>query len=440
MKYKVLLKILWILIYCKRGLWWAGRAILALFDGVFDSVWRLARLIQYKIGLRLKRYGLLPRREVLLKRDFLQIILGLIIFCLAIPQTKLLAKPDPLFAGNQTIAYRLLSPDDENSLEEIVGTDQATREPAPSWRTGALNADSVPGKQANYPVPDQLAVVAGGTALAKPYLIPSATMGGTALRTQLVDYAVEPGDSLSNIAYQFGVSVATILWENNLTERTLIRPGDILRVPPVSGVMHNIKRADTLGKIAALYQVKAEDIVAFNHLKENGADLIIGEKIMVPGGIKPQARSLATAPRTTASFQRVAAPPRSLGAASASGFLWPSQVHAITQYFSWHHHAIDIAGPWQTPTYAAKSGIVEKAQCGWNGGYGCYVIIDHGNGLKTLYGHHSVLLVSPGERLEAGQTIALMGNTGRVRGHTGIHLHFEVIINGVRVNPLGYVR
>jgi murein DD-endopeptidase MepM/ murein hydrolase activator NlpD len=112
----------------------------------------------------------------------------------------------------------------------------------------------------------------------------------------------------------------------------------------------------------------------------------------------------------------------------------------ITQYFGWTHHAIDIAGPFETPTYAAKAGTVEKAQCGWNSGYGCYVIIDHGNGIKTLYGHHSRLLVSPGEYVETGQTIALMGNTGKVRGRTGIHVHFEIIKNGVRVNPLGYVR
>jgi murein DD-endopeptidase MepM/ murein hydrolase activator NlpD len=68
------------------------------------------------------------------------------------------------------------------------------------------------------------------------------------------------------------------------------------------------------------------------------------------------------------------------------------------------------------------------------------VVIDHGGGIKTLYGHHSKLLVSPGDQVDTGQTIALMGNTGRVYGRTGIHLHFEIRVNGVRVNPLGYVK
>jgi murein DD-endopeptidase MepM/ murein hydrolase activator NlpD len=84
--------------------------------------------------------------------------------------------------------------------------------------------------------------------------------------------------------------------------------------------------------------------------------------------------------------------------------------------------------------------VVEKSQCGWNSGYGCVIIIDHGGGIKTLYGHNSRLLVNVGDHVEAGQTIGLMGNTGNVRGRTGIHLHFEVWVNGVRTNPFKFVK
>lgn len=184
---------------------------------------------------------------------------------------------------------------------------------------------------------------------------------------------------------------------------------------------------------------KPEEIIAFNKLSST-AGLFVGERIMVPGGVKPRSALAVVSGRTTASAQRLAAPPRSLSSPSTRGFVWPSGARNITQYYNFNHHALDIAGPWQTPTYAAKAGRVEFAQCGWNRGYGCYIQIDHGNGVKTLYGHHSVLLVSPGDYVEAGQTIGLMGNTGNVRGVTGIHLHFEIIINGVRVNPLGYIR
>jgi murein DD-endopeptidase MepM/ murein hydrolase activator NlpD len=440
MKYKALLTFLRVLIYAKRSLWWAGGRLGAALRSMGAPVWRLLGWVRYKINYALRRVGFTASPEFFLKRDFLQIILGIVVLSLTFPQTKLLAKADPLFAGRDTLAYRLLAPEDENEIQEIGSSEVTPITPIPAWRLGTLNAGSAPGEIGVYPIPDQMVIVAGGGAIAKPYIIPGANFGGSSGRTQVVEYRIEPGDSLSSIAYGFGVSVATILWENNLSERSLLRPGDVLRIPPATGVMHNIARGDTLGKIATRYGVKPEEIVAFNHLKSDGTDLVIGEKIMVPGGIKPQQRALAQAPRTAASFQRVAAPPRSSAAASSRGFVWPAGVRTITQYFSWRHHAVDIAGPWQTAIYAAKGGVVETSQCGWNGGYGCYIIIDHGGGVKTLYGHHSSLLVSPGERVEAGQTIALMGNTGNVRGHTGIHLHFEVMINGVRVNPLGYVR
>jgi len=80
---------------------------------------------------------------------------------------------------------------------------------------------------------------------------------------------------------------------------------------------------------------------------------------------------------------------------------------------------------------------VIKSQCGWNGGYGCYIILDHGGGVHTLYGHASLLYVSIGESVTQGQTIALMGSTGR---STGPHVHFEVRRGGVRENPLQYVK
>jgi murein DD-endopeptidase MepM/ murein hydrolase activator NlpD len=208
--------------------------------------------------------------------------------------------------------------------------------------------------------------------------------------------------------------------------------------------MHVVKKGDSLLKIAKLYGAKVGDIVLFNNLDENGKDLRIGEKIMIPGGVKPQVKVAATSGRviktTQSSYNEIIRPPSSSRAPSASGFVWPSGARTITQYYGWKHSGLDVAGPFETPNYAAKAGTVEFAQCGWNRGYGCYVQIDHGNGVKTLYGHHSRLLVSPGEYVEAGQVIGLMGNTGNVRGRTGIHLHFEVIVNGVRVNPLGYVR
>lgn len=99
-----------------------------------------------------------------------------------------------------------------------------------------------------------------------------------------------------------------------------------------------------------------------------------------------------------------------------------------------YHSGIDIAADTGDPVRAADSGVIESA--GWLGGYGYAVIINHGNGLATLYGHNSELLVSEGQRVAKGQVISRAGSTG---WSTGPHLHFEVRQDGSPVNPLNFL-
>ncbi len=436
MKYRLLLPILRTLIYLKRFLWWLGQGLARA--GV--PLWNGLAVVIYPIVFRGKR---ILSGNWLIRRDFWQVILLAAIVIITLPQTKLLAKPDPFLAGRKTLAFVVLGPEEVEDIEEIFSQSGSTavnsKNTTPAWRQGVAPAQSA-GAGSGIILPlETISLAAGGQALLKPIIIPGA-LPIAGKRSSVVAYEVQAGDSLGAIAAHFGVSVTTVLWENNLTERSLIRPGDILKIPPTSGIMHTIKRGDTLKRIAALYGTKPEEIIDFNNLNPNGTDLKIGERLMIPGGVKPRQYVAPSAPRTMASLYRRAAPPGSSAAASAAGFIWPSAARALTQYFSWRHSGIDIAGAWQSPIYSSRAGVVEKSQCGWNGGYGCYVIIDHGGGLRTLYGHSSVLLVSPGESVQAGQTIALMGNTGHVRGKTGIHVHFEIFVNGRRVNPLGYVR
>jgi murein DD-endopeptidase MepM/ murein hydrolase activator NlpD len=122
---------------------------------------------------------------------------------------------------------------------------------------------------------------------------------------------------------------------------------------------------------------------------------------------------------------------------SAAGFIWP--VHGVvTSGFGWRwgrmHEGIDIAVGSGTPVVAAASGTVIVA--GWLGGYGNLVVIDHGNGIATAYGHNTAVTVGPGQFVGQGQLIAYSGNTGN---STGPHVHFEVRINGVPVDPFGYL-
>ena len=123
--------------------------------------------------------------------------------------------------------------------------------------------------------------------------------------------------------------------------------------------------------------------------------------------------------------------------ASAQGFRWPLAVKGtITSYWGdgRNHQGIDVGVPTGTSILAVKGGTVVEA--GYKSDYGYYVILDHGNGVKTRYAHNKANIVSAGDRVSAGQVIALSGNTGR---STGPHLHFEVIINGQRVNPAPYL-
>jgi murein DD-endopeptidase MepM/ murein hydrolase activator NlpD len=122
---------------------------------------------------------------------------------------------------------------------------------------------------------------------------------------------------------------------------------------------------------------------------------------------------------------------------SSSGFIWPAS-GVVTSGFGWRwgrmHEGLDIAASYGAPISAASSGTVIYA--GWMGGYGNLVVIDHGGGLATAYGHQSSIAVSSGSQVSQGQTIGYVGSTGH---STGPHLHFEVRVNGAAVDPMGYL-
>jgi murein DD-endopeptidase MepM/ murein hydrolase activator NlpD len=122
---------------------------------------------------------------------------------------------------------------------------------------------------------------------------------------------------------------------------------------------------------------------------------------------------------------------------SSAGLIWPVQ-GPITSPFGWRwgrmHEGIDIGVPYGTPIHAAGSGTI--IYCGWEEGYGNLTVIDHGGNLATAYGHQSSIAVSCGQQVTQGQVIGYVGSTGH---STGPHLHFEVRVNGVPVDPMGYL-
>lgn len=255
-------------------------------------------------------------------------------------------------------------------------------------------------------------------------------------RTEVVQHTVQSGETVSSIARRYGISVNTILWANNLTAYSLIRPGDNLAILPYSGILYTVKSGDTLSKIASRYSIDSDKISSANNI---GDGLKAGAKIILPGASQIIQTQVAAKPST--SYTGISAIRDLIQAPAAkvtgSKMAWPTVGTRITQYFSWKHTGVDIANKIGTPLYAADDGVVEIAAGGWNGGYGNTIVINHGGGIKTRYGHASKLFVKVGDQVKKGENIATMGSTGR---STGSHLHFEVLVNGVRKNPLNYVR
>lgn len=253
------------------------------------------------------------------------------------------------------------------------------------------------------------------------------------VRDKVVEYEVKTGDTVSVIAEKFGVSKDTIRWENNLASVNAIKPGQTLKILPVTGVRHKVVRGETIYSIAKKYSANPQAIVdfPFNTFSDNETfALAVGQDLIVPDGEKPN--EVLWSPS-----RYVAATTPNAGAVSALGsFVWPIGGR-ITQRFAWYHRGLDIATAAGTPILAADAGTVVTA--GWpdNSGYGNRVVINHGNGYTTLYAHMSKISVTAGQTVKRGDVLGLEGSTGR---STGPHLHFEIKKNGGYVNPLEYLK
>lgn len=229
---------------------------------------------------------------------------------------------------------------------------------------------------------------------------------------EILEYVVQSGDTISSVAEKFGISIETILWANNLTKTSSLRSGQKLIILPVSGVLYHVKKDDTLSNIAETYQAKTSEITAFNELSDEG-DIYVGDILIIPNGVKPKV---------------VAAAVPSIPLPSSYFMVPVSSPYIITQGLHWYN-AIDFSHPGSAcgkPVYAVAAGKIQKS--GYDKTAGNYVRILHDNGVITMYGHLSSILVknpSLGEeiRVSQGDIIGYIGNTGY---STGCHLHFEV--------------
>lgn len=273
---------------------------------------------------------------------------------------------------------------------------------------------------------------------------PLSKQGARRAYAEGVIHTVREGDNLDKLSERYDVSIDTIRWANKMDQSSTLKPGQELLVLPVDGILHTVKRGQTLLGIAELYSINAEDISKQNKLHDGF--ISAGQDLIIPGGkpliekpvqvaLKPSKKPVVPTVSHKPSEPTYAPEPTKGVLQKPCG-----SDCFLTQYFGASHYALDMQVRGGGPLYAAEAGTVIRADYGWNGGYGNVIEIDHGNGLVTLYAHNKELYVTVGDVIARGQNIAFMGNTGLVHGATGIHVHFEVRLNGVKKNPLLYIQ
>lgn len=234
---------------------------------------------------------------------------------------------------------------------------------------------------------------------------------------QISLYVVREGDTLSQIAEMFDVSINTILWANEISDGSGISPGDTLVILPVSGVQHTVKKGETLLDIVKKYDADIEEVRNFNSISEETV-LSVGDTLTIPNGEMHSKEETRQHSHSSQVAQTSSAQPH------YSGYYRRPVNGGIRTQGHHGYNAIDIGAAPGTEILAAADGVVIVSKgYGWNGGYGKYIVIKHDNGTQTLYAHNSRNIVSVGQQVVQGQVIGYMGSTGK---STGPHVHFEV--------------
>jgi murein DD-endopeptidase MepM/ murein hydrolase activator NlpD len=269
-------------------------------------------------------------------------------------------------------------------------------------------------------------------------------------RRDVISYTVQDGDYLFAIADKFKITPETILWSNYAVLKDnpeLILPGQVLFILPVDGLYYQWQAGDRLDTVASTFGVAPEDIILWpgNSLAPTvnvqNPDIVPGTWLVVPGGHRefkewemPVIRKTDITPWVGGGAGACHGP--FSGPAGTGMWIWPTASHwVVGNEYTAYHHGIDLYIRLGDPIYAADRGVVVFA--GWSDwGYGNLVVVDHGNGWQTVYGHFNSVSVFCGAIVNRGDILGAGGTTGH---STGPHLHFEMIYNGVRVNPHDYL-
>ena len=262
-----------------------------------------------------------------------------------------------------------------------------------------------------------------------------------------VTYTVTSGDSYYSIAEKYGLSVEDLMKLNLGYDPKILRVGDVLTISNavpyltvvnverqryVQDVPYQVEYTDDSSMYQGEYKVTSPGVYGKADVTAN-VTYINGEEM------EREVVASVTLSRPVTEQQLRGTKERPTWYPTGS-FSWPC-TGILTSRFGYrsllgstYHNGIDIGNSYGTSIYAADGGTVTYS--GWMSGYGYLIIIDHGNGYQTYYGHNSSLAVSVGAKVHKGQLIARMGSTGR---STGNHCHFGIKLNGTFVNPLNYL-
>ena len=239
-------------------------------------------------------------------------------------------------------------------------------------------------------------------------------------------YLVRRNENLWKIAQDNGLEAFTLLSVNKLRNGNLIRPGQSIKVPNQRGILHKVVKDESLEEIAIRYQASIKKIIESNGMLDPDT-IYAGTELFIPGA------------KLNESFRKKLIPPpykpkflMPVSGRLTSGFGY--RIHPILKKRRMHK-GIDISSRYGSNVKAAVGGFVTYS--GQMGNYGNLVVIDHQNGFETRYAHNSRLKVKKGDRVHQGQTVALVGNTGR---SNGTHLHFEIWKNGEAIDPIHYLK
>jgi murein DD-endopeptidase MepM/ murein hydrolase activator NlpD len=270
-------------------------------------------------------------------------------------------------------------------------------------------------------------------------------------RNIMIEYTIERGDTVYDIAQRFGLTQESIAWSNDRRSLWTLTPGSTLKIPPVDGVIHVAVGSATIADIADLYQIDDPMIIIESEANQlEGLDPSTvppsGMEIFIPGGIAEEINWAP--PVVTGSSSGGSGPGGSPGTVAfepgapgscapmppGAGTVWGAPMnrgsYTITQRYSDWHPGIDLAAQVGTPIFAANGGtVIFAGRSNW--GYGLAVVISSGP-FFTLYGHMSQVNVSCGQVVGTGQQIGAVGNTGN---SSGPHLHFEILYGSTRTNP-----